>query len=66
MRGSATDPRPTPGPRPTPHRGRAHGTAGALAYAALKNHSTAWQGKRVACILSGANASMHILREALS
>ncbi|MFC5456597.1 threonine dehydratase [Prosthecobacter fluviatilis] len=40
--------------------------SGALAYAALKNHSTAWQGKRVACILSGANASMHILREALS
>lgn len=40
--------------------------SGALAYAALKNHSTAWQGKRVACILSGANASMPILREALN
>ncbi|WP_395748114.1 threonine dehydratase [Prosthecobacter sp.] len=39
--------------------------SGALAYAALKKHPAAWQGKRVACILSGANASMPILREAL-
>ena len=39
--------------------------SGALAYAALKKHHAAWQGKRVACILSGANASMPILREAL-
>lgn len=40
--------------------------SGALTYAALKKHSAAWQGKRVACILSGANASTHILREALN
>jgi len=40
--------------------------SGALAYAALKKHHTDWQGKRVACILSGANASTHILREALN
>jgi threonine dehydratase len=39
--------------------------AGALAYAALKKHRDAWQGKRVACVLTGGNASMGMLREAL-
>ncbi len=39
--------------------------AGALAYAALKKQRDAWQGKRVACILTGGNASMGMLREAL-
>jgi threonine dehydratase len=39
--------------------------AGALAYAALKKQRDAWQGKRVACVLTGGNASMSILRQAL-
>jgi threonine dehydratase len=39
--------------------------AGALAFAALKKHRSEWQGKRVACILTGGNASMGMLREAL-
>ncbi|OYW78217.1 MAG: hypothetical protein B7Z37_00730 [Verrucomicrobia bacterium 12-59-8] len=39
--------------------------AGALAYAALKKQCDAWQGKRVACVLTGGNASMSILRDAL-
>jgi threonine dehydratase len=39
--------------------------AGALAYAALKKHRDAWQGKRVACVLTGGNASMGMLREAI-
>ncbi|WP_345781089.1 threonine dehydratase [Prosthecobacter sp.] len=39
--------------------------AGALAYAALKKHRDAWQDRRVACVLTGGNASMSILREAL-
>ncbi len=39
--------------------------AGALAYAALKKQRDTWQGKRVACVLTGGNASMSILREAL-
>lgn len=39
--------------------------AGALAYAALKKQHHQWQGKRVACILTGGNASMGILRETL-
>ncbi|MFO1482800.1 MAG: threonine dehydratase [Verrucomicrobiaceae bacterium] len=39
--------------------------AGALAYAALKKHREQWQGKRVACVLTGGNASMGILREVL-
>lgn len=39
--------------------------AGALAYAALKKQREAWQGKRVACVLTGGNASMSILREAM-
>lgn len=39
--------------------------AGALAYAALKKHREAWRGKRVACVLTGGNASTGLLREAL-
>lgn len=39
--------------------------AGALAYAALKKHRDQWQGQRVACILTGGNASMEILSTAL-
>ncbi len=39
--------------------------AGALAFAALKKHRDAWQGKRVACVLTGGNASMGMLREAI-
>ena len=40
--------------------------AGALAFAALKKHSAAWQGKRVACVLTGGNASMSLLAKALA
>jgi threonine dehydratase len=40
--------------------------AGALAYAALKKHSAAWLGKRVACVLTGGNASMSLLAKALA
>ncbi len=40
--------------------------AGALAYAALKKHRDAWQGRRVACILTGGNASMAMLARALA
>ncbi|MBE2282036.1 MAG: threonine dehydratase [Prosthecobacter sp.] len=39
--------------------------AGALAYAALKKQCEAWHGKRVACILTGGNASMGMLSAAL-
>jgi threonine dehydratase len=39
--------------------------AGALAYAALKKQREAWQGKRVACVLTGGNASMGMLREVI-
>jgi threonine dehydratase len=39
--------------------------AGSLAYAALKKHRDQWQGQRVACILTGGNASMGMLRDAL-
>lgn len=39
--------------------------AGALAHAALKKQRDQWQGKRVACVLTGGNASMSLLREAL-
>ncbi len=38
--------------------------AGALAYAALKKHRDSWKGLRVACILTGGNASMSLVREA--
>ena len=40
--------------------------AGALAYAALKKHRAAWQDRRVACVLSGGNASLAMLKRALS
>lgn len=40
--------------------------AGALAYAALKKHRDQWQGNRVACILTGGNASMSLLARTLS
>ena len=39
--------------------------AGALAYAALKKQCGAWKGKRVACVLTGGNASMEMLSRAL-
>ena len=39
--------------------------AGALAYAALKKQRGAWQGKRVACVLTGGNASMSLLAQAM-
>ena len=39
--------------------------AGALAYAALKKHRSQWQGRRVACVLTGGNASMSLLARAL-
>jgi threonine dehydratase len=39
--------------------------AGALAYAALKKQRAAWQGRRVACVLTGGNASMEMLTRAL-
>jgi threonine dehydratase len=40
--------------------------AGALAYAALKKHRAVWQGKRVACVLTGGNASMAMIARALA
>lgn len=40
--------------------------AGALAYAALKKHRALWQGKRVACVLSGGNASMAMLQRVMA
>ena len=40
--------------------------AGALAWAALKKHREAWQGKRVAVILCGGNASTALMREAVA
>lgn len=39
--------------------------AGALAYAALKKHRESWQGKKVACVLTGGNASLAMIRQAL-
>lgn len=39
--------------------------AGALAYAALRKRREEWRGRRVACVLTGGNASMSLLREAL-
>jgi threonine dehydratase len=35
------------------------------AYAALKKQCGAWKGKRVACVLTGGNASMEMLSRAL-
>jgi threonine dehydratase len=40
--------------------------AGALAYAALKKHRDQWQGKRVACVLTGGNASMAMMARAMA
>lgn len=40
--------------------------AGALAYAALKKTRTQWQGKRVACLLTGGNASMEVLQRVMA
>lgn len=40
--------------------------AGALAFAALKKQADQWQGKRAACLLTGGNASMEMLRKALA
>ncbi len=40
--------------------------AGALAYAALKKHRDPWQGKRVACVLTGGNASMAMMARAMA
>ncbi len=40
--------------------------AGALAYAALKKHRAEWEGRRVACVLTGGNASMSLLAKALA
>lgn len=40
--------------------------AGALAYVALKKHRAAWQGTRVACVLTGGNASMAMIARALT
>ena len=40
--------------------------AGALAYSALKKHRDQWQGKRVACVLTGGNASMAVMARAMA
>lgn len=40
--------------------------AGALAWAAFKKQAAQWQGARVACVLSGGNASLDALRECLA
>lgn len=40
--------------------------AGAVAWAALRKTSARWTGRRVACVLSGGNASPALLREALA
>jgi threonine dehydratase len=40
--------------------------AGVLAYAALKKHREQWQGKRIACVLTGGNASMAMIARALA
>jgi threonine dehydratase len=39
--------------------------AGALAFAALQKHREAWRGQKVACVLTGGNASMAMLDRAL-
>lgn len=39
--------------------------AGALAWAAFKKQADRWQGKRVACILTGGNASRELIRRAM-
>lgn len=40
--------------------------SGALAFAALTKQREQWQGRRVACILTGGNASMEMLARALA
>ena len=40
--------------------------AGALGWAALKKTRVQWRGARVACMLSGGNASLNLLRRALA
>jgi threonine dehydratase len=40
--------------------------AGALAFAALQKHRDAWRGKKVACVLTGGNASFAMIRRALA
>ncbi|MEQ1749076.1 MAG: threonine dehydratase [Prosthecobacter sp.] len=40
--------------------------AGALAYAALKKYRDQWPGKRVACVLTGGNASMAMMARAMA
>lgn len=40
--------------------------SGALAWAALKKHRHEWQGRRVAVILSGGNASTALMREVMT
>jgi threonine dehydratase len=40
--------------------------AGALAFAALKKHRAQWQNQRVACILTGGNASMEVLQRSMT
>jgi threonine dehydratase len=39
--------------------------AGALAFAGLKKHREAWRGRKVACVLTGGNASMAMLGRSL-
>lgn len=40
--------------------------AGALAYAALKKRRDSWQGRRVACVLTGGNASLAMIARAVA
>jgi threonine dehydratase len=40
--------------------------AGALAFAALKKHREQWQNQRVACVLTGGNASLEILQRSMT
>jgi threonine dehydratase len=40
--------------------------AGALAFTALKKHCAQWQNQRVACILTGGNASMEVLQRSMT
>jgi threonine dehydratase len=40
--------------------------AGALAFAALKKQRAQWQNQRVACILTGGNASMEVLQRSMT
>ena len=40
--------------------------AGALAYAAFRKQRKQWQGKRVGCVLSGGNANLELMSQALA